>query len=264
MSFFLPYDRTNASSGPYSWLSAAPSAATYAARVAPTSIRLALPQLKRSLPNDRSRRSAAVRAWRPLPLGNRPPQCTHCSISMPNTRFRRRAQFMRMSRGVGRSWVVAAFAPPASSSRRDRRSQPRMRGEHSMKPRQVYPRQRHQRRQPGDDVQGLEHDVTAPVVIAFTASGSARRRALRKRRRGRAKRRPAVRRRLAARPATPDRADTRARRRDPGNGPARAVVRGRREQPAGRRRLLEGGKPRSIARRCGAARIGRRLRTTRT
>lgn len=31
----------------------------------------------------------------------RPPQRTHCSISIPNTRSRRRAQLMRMAFGAG-------------------------------------------------------------------------------------------------------------------------------------------------------------------
>jgi hypothetical protein len=38
---------------------------------------------------------------------NRPPQRTHCSISIPNTRFRRRAQLSRMSFGVGYDKIVS-------------------------------------------------------------------------------------------------------------------------------------------------------------
>jgi MacB-like protein len=38
----------------------------------------------------------------------RPPQRTHCSISMPNTRFKRRAQFSATCFGIGRSGSLAA------------------------------------------------------------------------------------------------------------------------------------------------------------
>ena len=41
-----------------------------------------------------------------------PPQRTHCSISTPNTRCKRRAQFRRMPLGVGRSRVVARSRAP--------------------------------------------------------------------------------------------------------------------------------------------------------
>jgi hypothetical protein len=42
---------------------------------------------------------------------NRPSQRAHCSISIPNTRFRRRAQFMRMALGVGGSAAAALLRP---------------------------------------------------------------------------------------------------------------------------------------------------------
>jgi hypothetical protein len=42
-----------------------------------------------------------------------PPQRTHCSISMPNTRLRRRAQFIRTSFGSGGSEVTARLPAPA-------------------------------------------------------------------------------------------------------------------------------------------------------
>jgi len=42
----------------------------------------------------------------------RPPQRTHCSISIPNTRFRRRAQFMRTCLGCPRSGGVARLCAP--------------------------------------------------------------------------------------------------------------------------------------------------------
>jgi hypothetical protein len=38
---------------------------------------------------------------------SRPPQRAHCSISIPNTRFSRRAQFRRRSFGVGDSGATA-------------------------------------------------------------------------------------------------------------------------------------------------------------
>jgi hypothetical protein len=42
----------------------------------------------------------------------RPPQRTHCSISIPNTRFSRRAQFRDTCFGVGRSGSrLGAFDP---------------------------------------------------------------------------------------------------------------------------------------------------------
>ena len=68
--------------------------------------------------SPRSRRCASIRS---LSSGssmlaitfNRPPQRTHCAISIPNTRFRRRAQFIRTSSGAGRSGGAARFCAPA-------------------------------------------------------------------------------------------------------------------------------------------------------
>jgi hypothetical protein len=40
-----------------------------------------------------------------------------------------------------------------------------VRREHSVKSRQVYSRRRHEHRQPGDEIQGLQHDVRRSVSI---------------------------------------------------------------------------------------------------
>jgi hypothetical protein len=55
-------------------------------------------------------------------------------------------------------------APRLPSSWGDRRSQRRVRREDSVKSRQMYPRRRHERSQPGDEVQRLQHDVR-PVAV---------------------------------------------------------------------------------------------------
>jgi hypothetical protein len=43
---------------------------------------------------------------------SRPPQRTHCSISMPNTRFKRRAQVSRIASGAGRCAAAARVRAP--------------------------------------------------------------------------------------------------------------------------------------------------------
>ena len=55
--------------------------------------------------------------------------------------------------------------PRPSSCWRDRRSSRRVRREHSVKSRQMHPRRRHERCQPGNEVQRFHHDVRGSVAV---------------------------------------------------------------------------------------------------
>lgn len=127
--------------------------ALYDSGVANQRIRTATPA---AVPAPRARSSA------PPPR----PERAHCSIStIPNTRLKGRAQFMRTSWEVGASTAARCLAPIPPSDGRDQRAQRRVRREHAMKPRHMHPRRRHQRRQPRDDVQRFQHDVRHPVTV---------------------------------------------------------------------------------------------------
>jgi hypothetical protein len=102
-----------------------------------------------ALSSPRSRRCARMRS---ISSGSsmlaincrRPPQRAHCSISIPNTRFKRRAQFSRMFFGVGCLATASRFLRSRSPCRwNDRRAQRRAGREHSVISRQVHARRRH-------------------------------------------------------------------------------------------------------------------------
>jgi hypothetical protein len=80
--------------------------------------------------------------------------------------FRRRAQFMRTSLGVGRSTAAArSCAPVPLSAGVIAARSAACRREHSMKSRQVNPWRRHQDCEAGDEVHGFEHDVRRSVAV---------------------------------------------------------------------------------------------------
>jgi hypothetical protein len=97
-----------------------------------------------------------------------PPQ-GQVSISIPNTRFSRRAQLIATCRGVGAAAASPATEPPQrtqpSACRRYRGPQPAVRREDPVVAGQMHPPRRHQRREARHQIQRLEHEVRRAIAV---------------------------------------------------------------------------------------------------
>jgi hypothetical protein len=107
-----------------------------------------------------------------------PPQRAQLSISIPNTRFSRRAQLIATCRGVGSPGRIRARLlrhPQAPVRGRHRGAHLAVRGEHAVEARQVPARRRHQRRQARHQVQRLSSTMwVLPYRYGVCEGGSAR------------------------------------------------------------------------------------------
>jgi len=83
-------------------------------------------------------------------------------MSMPNTRFRRRAQHMATWRGM--------LAADPTVCWRHCRPKPAVRREHAMESDLVHPRRRHEGRQSCHQLQWLQHTVRGPIAVRVSSS----------------------------------------------------------------------------------------------
>ena len=130
------------------------------------------PRARLSPPSPRPARAGARVCVRlaPAPRCSQSPSAARRSARTARSRSRTRASGAAPSSS---ECLLARAAGRCDSLRwrgsfsggRDRRSQRRVRREHAMKSRQMYPRRRHQRRQSGDKVQRLKHNMRRPVAI---------------------------------------------------------------------------------------------------